>query len=171
MSKFIIFIQGKSCTGKSSLQKELGKSYPDSYLVSYDALKWGFAGFNRDTHFEAARQLTQVVYNALCDMGISMLVIAPRSEKIAHEYREKAEEHGYIFIPIHLTAPDDVLIERFRARLKEHTENKRGRMSLTNEDQFRQLIAEPHAVMDDSFAFDTSKISTEQIAQEIMEKL
>ncbi len=56
---YLLIITGHSCSGKSTLIKELQKNLTGSYHIGYDKIKWWIAGYDRDRDVELVKNLLE----------------------------------------------------------------------------------------------------------------
>ncbi len=167
MQKFIVQIIGPSCSGKSTLVSELGKVFPGVYNVAYDKLKWQLAGYHRDQHRELVRQLELGVFEVTCKMGLPILLEALiRDQAEFDEYKTLADKFGYQIISVALTAPQEILLTRFRERIVS-AKATGGRVSVTDEALYLSNLQRPVFMLVGTPVFDTSVMSTEEIVDEV----
>lgn len=170
--KFLVHITGPGCSGKSSLAKEISDRLPGIYYLGYDKLKWQLSGYDREEDRELIHTLERGLLDALLKTGTSVV-----TELYLHdeaEYKEVAQalsENGYFFVAVALNAPEDVLLSRFRQRVKDAAE-KGTPESLTDESAFLDITRtrKPY-VVPNTPVFDTSVTAVEHIAAEIAKTL
>ncbi len=166
--KTIISFSGPSCSGKSTVEEELARRMRGAYTVSYDKLKWQVAGYDRDQDRELVKELLFGFFGVVCEKGLTIfLQTFMRSKEEFDAYASVAAANGYRIISVQFTAPEDVLIERFRERLA-RVKASNGRMAITNEELYRKNLAMERYVPEGTPLFDTSTRSAEEIADEIM---
>jgi len=169
-SKFIIHFVGYSCTGKSTLEKNLKEKLPGYYTVAYDKLKWQLAGYNRDKDAKLIKEITEGLFGVVCKIGNSILLLAMISTEDEYiSYKKVAEEFGYKFISIQLTAPTEVLLARFRERVETAKRMNSTTITVTDESIFLDSLSKPFFVPKEITSFDTSIMKTEDIANKVID--
>jgi predicted kinase len=165
--KTVLLIAGPSCSGKSALEAELCRRAPGTYVVAYDKLKWQLAGYDRDRDRETVKELLFGFFEVVCRRGLPVILqTIMRSEDEYRRYADVAREHGYRMAAVRLSAPEDVLVARFRDRVLDAARNG-SNISVTDEGTYRKNLATPFFVPDDAPAFDTSVASVSAIADEL----
>ena len=166
--QFIVHISGPGCSGKSSLAAELGERFPGTYLVAYDKLKWQLSGYKRITDGDLVRSIELELFEIICKKKISMFTIfnrhtAPELEKC--DALAKESDYSPVLY-VQLEAPEDVLISRFRERVKSAKEMG-TKVSLTDESLFREKLTHDHYSWPGKLVFDTSVTDVKEIADRI----
>jgi len=171
MNKVIVFVFGPGCAGKSSALKGLAERNEGSYLISYDKLKWGVAGYHRDIHKELVRQLTFGLLEKACEQELLIWLDMFRLNEVEYgKLVELARKYDYRLLPVYMVASDDVLIERFRERVAQ-VEASGGHLSVGNESLFKELIHKDTFFPDDVLELDSGVLSEGEIVERIMEDL
>ncbi len=137
---YFLSINGASCSGKSTIIKEIVKSENNLFHLSYDALKWSFSKYNSKTHYNLVAELllnlakfiVNKKYNIICD---SSLYKKDRNKLIS-----LAKKHGYKIIEINLEADFSVLKERFKERVASALANPGSRISNISDKRFKELF-------------------------------
>ena len=169
--KFVIYLSAPSCSGKSALTSVLSDRLPGLYLVASDKLKWQLAGYNRDKHGLLIKKMTSRFFEIVCQMGVPILLDAwINNKQVYSNYLKTAKKYGYEFIPIKLTAPKRVLLQRFRERV---IRAKRGgiKISTTDEKTFIKNLSRKSFFPAGTPIFDTSKTTIDSIAAKILKIL
>ncbi len=171
MKKFVIQLIGPSCSGKSTVEKMLKEKLPGVYVIAYDTQKRQLAGYNRTKDSGLIRQIIKGLYQAVCKIGNSIVLIAMISSEDEYKtYKETAIDNGYEFISIELKASADILFSRFKERLElAKTQNIMHILSVKDEETFIENLSKPLFVPEDSIVFDTSKVEPEYIVDKILE--
>lgn len=171
MKKFAVHIAGQSCTGKTTLSNALGERFPGLYILSFDKLKWQLAGYNRDQHSNLIKRIELGLFEVICKQEIPLTLNYFCED--AREYetcRHIAEQNGYAFMSVELTAPKDVLLARFRERA-ERAKAIGSKVTITDEKMFLSILKEKPYLPPNTPVFDTSKISTSDIVDKISKLL
>lgn len=170
--KTVIHLIGHSCSGKSSLEKVLKEKLPGWYVVSYDKQKWQLAGYDRTKDSKLIKQITVGLLEVICKIGNSILSLALLSSEDEYvTYKNIAVGYGYNFVSIELTAPRDVLLARFRERVESATLMKSTTISVTDENIFLENLSKPFFIPQNIISFDTSVLSTDEIAEKVLKQL
>lgn len=144
------------------------EKFPGMYNVSSDKLKWQIAGYHRDKHRGLARELALELFEAVCKKSLPIVLEVLFEDEAAYLSSKKtAEKYGYKFISIKLTAPDEVLLQRFRERV-ESAKAANSKISITDENMFIQNLSRKYFIPTDSMEFDTSKMDAETITEKIV---
>lgn len=163
MKKFAIHIAGPSCSGKTTFSNALGERFPDLYIISFDKLKWQLAGYHRDKHSALIKDIELGVFEVICKKEIPLTLDFFCAH--AREYaacQSIAKTYGYAFLSIQLTAPTEVLLERFRKRAQKAKEIG-SKVTITDEKMFFELLDKKAYVPPGTPVFDTSVTSTAEI--------
>ena len=166
--KFIISFVGSPCAGKSTAAKLLSDKLSDIYFVSYDKQKWFLSGFDRHKHYGLVKEITFGLFEMLCQKGVPIQLEYFRTEEEYQKCVEVSKKYGYTLICIELTAPRDVLIERFRERVSE-AKRTGEKLSFTSEDIFIENIDSGYYCPENIISFDTTKVSAEEIVEKTLE--
>ena len=168
---FIVHISGPGCSGKSSLAEAIGGLFQGTYYVAYDKLKWQLSGYNRDND----RPIIHAIQKRLLEITLQ-LELPVTTEMFLHDENEYNElqamsaRYGYRTLYVALTAPREVLLERFRARVASAKE-KGTKISLTNENLFIENLSRKSFVPSNTPVLDTSVSDVRAIAEKIAEEL
>ncbi len=165
--KFIISFVGAPCAGKSTAAKLLAEKLPDIYFVSYDKQKWFLSGYDRHKHYKLVKELTFGLFELVCQSGTPIQLEYFRTEEEYQKCLAVAEKYGYVLVCVELTAPRDVLIERFRERVIE-SEKTGQKISIRTEDLFIENLDAGYYCPKDIPSFDTTKTTTEDIVAETL---
>jgi predicted kinase len=169
---FFILITGHSCTGKSTLRKELQKYLPGTYHIGYDSIKWNLSGYSREKDVETVRNILYGFLWVLFEKKISCISDMFFSDRERYEkVREIAIKNGYIIIPVELRCSEDIRIKRFGERVNRAKMEWSERISVTDEGVFRENMRKPFYFPEDSLVFDTSQVWVEEITERILWEL
>lgn len=169
--KFVIHLIGPSCSGKSYLSEALGEQLPDLYIVAFDRLKRQLSGYHRDKHSSLIKEIEFDFFQVIAGKGLPMTFdYFCENEREYLEVRKTAEQKGYKFIPIELTAPREVLLERFHQRL-EKTKREGTKISVDNEPLFLKNLEIKSFVPAGTPLFDTATMPVDQITAAVINLL
>ncbi|MFA6194332.1 MAG: AAA family ATPase [Patescibacteria group bacterium] len=170
--KLIIF-NGSSCSGKSTIIKNIMKQKDHFYHLSYDLLRWSFSNYRSETHYEDVRKVVLAVAEAVFKMKYDVV-----SEILYAEQRQKlidlAVKHSYEILEINLEADFEVLAERFDERVAKAlaTPVAERRISNLSKERFKELFDIFHREKNSSaVTFRTDRQSIEEISENIMKLL
>jgi predicted kinase len=136
---FFLSINGPSCSGKSTIIKEMMKTQNNLFHLPYDSLKWLFSKYNSKTHYQKVQEFVSSVavfalekkYNIISD---SSLYREDRNKLI-----KLAKKYNYKIIEINLSADFSVLEKRFDERVSGALVNPSLRISNTSKERFKEL--------------------------------
>lgn len=165
--KFIISFLGAPCAGKSTTAKLFSEKLSDIYFVSYDTQKWLLSGFDRHKHYALVKEITFGLFETLCKKGIPIQLEYFRTKEEYEKCVEVSKMYGYTLLCIELTAPREVLIERFRERVA-HAKITGAKISITTEDQYIENLEAGYYVPPNTISFDTTKVSAEEIVEKAL---
>lgn len=169
---YLIVITWHSCTGKSTLRKELQKYLTGYYHIGFDSIKWNLTGYHRDRDIDTVRDILDGFMWVLFEKNIPCLTDSFfRDESQYIRLHKKAITHGYTIIPIELRCPEEIRIARFRDRVIKAKAEWSTRISVTDEDIFRENMKKPFYFPEKSMVFDTSIMSTEAISEKIISSI
>lgn len=169
--KFVIHLAGRSCSGKSTVAELISTRLPGIFTVDYDHIKWQLSGYDRDEHRGDIEAIGAKMYEAACERGLPVLLKLFSHNQATYDLlRQIAALHGYKFIPIFLTAPDEVLLTRFRKRVAE-AKTSGARISNTDENLFKSWLTIPYFQSSEAQVFDTTKMDVKSIAEKIIKML
>ncbi len=166
--KFII-LNGGSCSGKSTIAKNILKQRDRLFYLSYDAVKWSFSKYSPDEHFDDVHAVMLSMAQVLCEMKYDIIT----DSGLWIEWREKLlgvpRSHGYDIIEINLDAEYETLAKRFDERVEKALASPEKRISNISKDRFKELYdifqkeKNPSAI-----TFRTDAQSIEEISESIM---
>jgi predicted ABC-type ATPase len=168
LNLFVVHLAGPSTSGKSSVFRALAEKLErDIYTVSYDKLKWGLNTYHRNKHKALIKELVIDFFEVTCHKHLPIFLDAFIENELEYQnYKRIAEENGYVFISVELTAPLGVLLTRFRERV-ENAKLTGGKISITDENIFLSETSKRPFVHENTPVFDTSVESLETITETI----
>ncbi len=170
----LLILNGSSCSGKSTIVKNIMQQEEHLFHLSYDSLKWLFSKYSHEEQFKNVREVLIAVavaifkqqYNVICD---SALYKEQRNKLI-----DLAKGKGYDVIEINLEADYNVLSKRFDERVEQALETPVHERKISNlsKDRFNQLHNIFHSEKNSqAITFKTDIQSIEEISQEIIKLL
>ncbi len=151
ISKCLLVLNGPPTAGKTSVAQELFQSDERIFLASRDLLKRMISHYRNDDlqtvalsyhlTLDLAEDALARNYSVVVDQGFFS---QNGGEKLGRELLERASSiaktHQVKFFLVNIEAPDDILLERFRSRVRKANEEKTP-ISLTDEDEFKKRIS------------------------------
>ncbi len=167
-TKTVISLQGRSCTGKSTVGDIIKQKYLGIYTVDYDKVKRQLSGYSHKTDAADMREMTLGFFEVACRTGKPLLLIATpfHNEAQYMQYKKIADAFGYEFFNFDFTASRDILIQRYRDRLE--SVNKEGKISIKTEEEYLKTLEEHFFIPRDSIQFDTTNDGAEAVAEQIV---
>lgn len=173
--RIVILVQGRTCSGKSTLigvlSKALAGNVKNLYILPYDLIKTGIMGYHRDKHAPLVKQLAVDISEVMFSKQLSVLVDMNFGSKYEYErYIRTARRYRYEVMPINLVAPRNVLLERFRRRIRAFRKEGRN-ISGMDERLYLKALTKKGYLAKNSYSFDTSEKSVDEISREVIEIL
>ena len=168
MKKFVIHLSGPGCSGKSTVERALGEKFPGLYSIAYDKLKWQLGGYKGGgKHDHLINEIELGLFEVICKKGmLASLDLFLETESDYHSCEKIAHQYGYTVIPILLSAPKEVLLARFRERVK-NAALTGSRIAVTDEAVFVSNLSWKTFVPKGAQVFDTSVMSAPEIVEKI----
>jgi len=136
---FFLIINGPSCSGKSTIIKEIMKTEKNLFHLSYDALKWSFSQYSSKAHYQEVAEL--ITHTAKFAFKKEHNVISDSSlyKKDRDKLITLAKEHKYRVIEINLEAELSILEKRFAERASSALATPGSRISNTSKERYKEL--------------------------------
>jgi RNase adaptor protein for sRNA GlmZ degradation len=169
MTKNIILIIWPSCVWKSSVADTIFNLCDGIFHIKSDLLKKLISWYNPDRDKEFVSSITFDLCEQVMKSGLS-IVIEPHQTSW---YIELAQQYGYNLAFVYLEAPYEVLVERFNHRVElYHASGSKWYMNV-NIDKFRSLYDQYVNLLkeESGMVFDTSKMSSNQVADKVIQQL
>ncbi len=157
----LIIINGSSCSGKSSIIKNIMEQKDQLFYLSYDALKWSFSHYTSKRHYRAVEKVMLAVSEAIFPMKYDIITDSALYKVSREELIARARQEGYEIVEINLIADFKILLQRFNKRVASALADPHSRISNTSQKRFVELFEifdqekNPQAL---SFHTDTSSI-------------
>jgi len=136
--KLIIF-NGASCSGKSTIIKNILKQKEHYFHLSYDSLKWQFSQYASGKYYEDIHKVRISILRAVCELKYD--VITEAVHKISRQkHIDIATEYGYEILEINLEADYEILSKRFDERVASASANPKSRMANFSKEKFQQTF-------------------------------
>jgi predicted kinase len=162
----LIMLNGASCSGKSTVIRNIMEKKDDLFYLHQDSIKWYFSKYTNKEHKEDVRKIVFSVAETIFNMNYDVICDSGLYKESREKLINLAKEKGYEVIEVNLEAEKDVLLERFNIRV-ENKENRR--MSNTSVDRFKELLdiynreKNPSAI-----TFRTDNESIDEITKKLM---
>ncbi|MGV8086344.1 MAG: AAA family ATPase [Candidatus Woesearchaeota archaeon] len=168
----IILLNGSSCSGKSTIVKNIMKEKDNYFQLSYDSLKWLFSRYNPEKKYgdvqkmliSIAKTVFKMKYNVICDSCLIKI------------YRQKlitiAKKYNYKIIEINLEADYDVLSKRFDERVKSALADPKSRICNVSKTRFKELNEMFHKEKNSkALTFRTDLQTVDEVSEKILKLL
>jgi|SRR3989338_702114 len=167
----LVVLNGASCSGKSTIIKNIIKEKEGYFHLSYDSLKWQFSKYASGKYFKDVNIIMLSILDAVCKLKHNVIC-----ESYHKESREKlivlATEYGYEVVEINLEADWEVLSKRFEERVAEASLNPEIKVANRTIERFKELFdiyekeKNPSAII-----FRTDTQSIEEVSNSILKLL
>jgi thymidylate kinase len=169
--KKIVFFTGASCTGKSTAIKRIQKAIPESYLVSYDKLKWLQANYHRDLHKAQMKRITfGMLEVASNESPLIILDLFRPSEKEFQQIEQIAQKTHRQLITFHFMASEETILERFKERIAS-AEKAGSKVSVKDPGVFKENLNKKHYLPKEHVTINSDELSIEEMTTEILKHI
>ena len=167
--KIIINIFGPSTAGKSTVTEMLQQRIERLYTVDFDVVKRQLAGYYWKRDSEVANRLTYDVLRSVSATELPVLALLPPAMNEAEYSRVVgvASQTGRQLINIEITAPKDVLMHRYRERMRTLRESG-STWKIKTLDEFEEKLKQLYYSPVNARTFDSSILSQQEITEEII---
>lgn len=164
----LIILGGPMGSGKTTVAKQLHQQIPQTALLGIDRIKWTLSGFTRTKEENAltgrvvlamAEEYLKHDKNVILDQGFM-------NEEYLKPYQELAKKYDAKTHIYQLEAPQEELLRRLNNREKPPQAQKK-----LSEEKTLKNIQTYHEHKRDVKTYDTSKMSPEEITQDIREEI
>lgn len=165
--RYLINLFGPSCGGKSTTGEMLQNQIHGLYSVDFDIIKKQLSGYYWKNDRVTAINLTIGTLKVATDLDLPVLLFMPppRSKESYEEWMTSATAKGYQIINVELRAPDNILIERYKARMADWN----AKHTPKTVEEYIETLSEEYYRPEDTALFDSSVQTTEQIVTAIRE--
>lgn len=136
----LVILNGSSCSGKSTILKNVMKQKDNFFQLSYDSIKWLFSDYQSNRHYDDVVKVLLAVTNTVLDMKYNIIT----DSVLYDSYRQKlvflAREAGYEVLEINLEADFEILSTRFDERVICALATPDKRISNLSKDRFKELF-------------------------------
>lgn len=165
----VINLFGPSAAGKSTTAHLLQHCTDNMQTVDFDMIKRQIPNYDWLLHAQAGRDMTLNRLDTLLQSKENLILLLMPSPRDKQEYAQTQsiiEAHEYTLINVEITAPREVLIERYEHRLANIDPEKKNWKFKTLE-EFTAKLKEPYYRPPDTHVFDSSKNDPSEIANNI----
>ena len=166
-----IILNGSSCSGKSTIVKNILEKSDRLFYLSFDRIKWLFSKYSSVDHGDDVGEVLLSVANKICEMKYGVICDSGLHKSWRDKLINIVTLHNYKIIEINLEADYEVLAQRFDERVAKAlaTPEKDRRISNISVERFKELYdifqkeKNPSAI-----TFRTDTQSDEEIAENII---
>ncbi len=169
MKQFILVLNGPMCAGKSTVTN-LILEQDGIFRASYDLIKRSISNYSADNkaHREMAKKISFSTMQAALQSGLA-IIIDGGFEDYREKYKELANDFGCKYVSVNIEAPVDILEKRFIERVESAKNTGRILSVVTLEGFYSRYDWYINKNKDlDAVTFNSSVLSPEEIAKEIM---
>lgn len=134
----IIILNGASCSGKSTIIKEIMKK-KNLFHLSYDSLKWSFADYKPEKHRKKVKKIFLAVANCVLKMKYNIVSDSNMNKNERVRLIRLAQKMKYEIIEINLETDLKELLKRFNKRVTEHSKNPDRKLSNKSKKRFVEI--------------------------------
>ena len=169
MSKFILVLNGSSCSGKTTIAKLLLDKIPDSFRVSGDRIKWLISNYSK-IYRQSVYKLSLALAEAALVEGFSLITDGSGYfyEGNEDKYKNLALKYQARLIAVNIEAPFETILERFNKRVLS-AKIEGNKISNTDPKRLKEIYDTYLENKDEQAPiFDSSLLSAEEICAEIL---
>jgi predicted kinase len=164
----LLLLNGSSCSGKSTIIRNIMKQKDHLFCLSYDKVKWSFANYNSAEHYQAVHKILLATANVVFKEGYDVICSALYASA-RQEFIDLAQAAGYEIMEINLAASFEVLCQRFAERVESAAKSPNSTISNTSLDRFKELFDIFNQEKNpDALTFNTETQSAEEITAAIL---
>ncbi|HEX4662014.1 MAG TPA: AAA family ATPase [Candidatus Saccharimonadales bacterium] len=168
----IINLFGPSAAGKSTTAHLLQEKIDNLQIVDFDVIKRQIPGYDWQVHSQKGRDMTLEVLKSESQQRLPILLLMP-SARNGEEYeriQSIADTNEYQLLNIEITAPEEILIQRYKDRMQNIDPSKKG-WKFKTVDEFKAKLKEVYYKPNNTVTLDTSQLAPEEIADNIFKLL
>ncbi len=136
----LLILNGSSCSGKSTIIKNIMKQKKGIFYLSYDRLKWFFSDYKAEQYYRDIQKIILAIatsvfkmkYQVVCDWALYQ---SSRKKLIA-----LAQRYNYEILEINLLADFNILAQRFDERVAQSLLSSERRISNVSRIRFKELV-------------------------------
>lgn len=167
---FVIYLFGPSAAGKSTTADILKSSINNLDVIDFDIIKRQIPHYDWEQHAYEGRTLTidKLKLDGMTEDKILLLMPSSKNKDEYELIQSIAQAQNKRLINVRITAPNEILIERYKERLS-HIDPSKKDWKFKTLDEFITKIQEPYFVPDNATTFDSSTTTAKDIARRIIE--
>ena len=172
IDKIIINIFGPSTAGKSTVSDLLRKEIDRLYVVDFDVVKHQLTNYHWQRDRAVMTDLSWRLLEQATSTGLAILGLLPPPQSIDDNDKMKqiADAAGYTLLSVEITAPESVLVARYKERLQKLEElGKVGHLKTL--DEFVAILRKGYVRPDGTLSFDSSALVPEEILGRLKQNL
>jgi RNase adaptor protein for sRNA GlmZ degradation len=169
--KIVLCFSSYSCTGKTETVNLINEQYRGFYTVAFDKQKWLLSGYERTRDNALIKEIVLDLFEDVCKRNLPIILMSPMTtEETYLRHKKIAEDNGYEMYFISLTAPRDVLIQRFRERVESAKLKESKTIAQTDEGIFLETLDRGFYTSPDTLVIDTSTNTPEEVVAQLLKR-
>ncbi len=165
----LIILNGASCSGKSTIIKNIKKQQKELFHLSYDSLKWSFSDYKSNKYQKDVQKIILAVAECVFKMKYNVIFDSALYKTQRKKLINSAKNSNYEIIEINLEASFKILSSRFNERINSTMKNSDRKIANVSKKRFKELFdtfnkeKSPRAI-----TFQTDEQSAEEISRNII---
>jgi len=169
--KFIL-LNGSSCSGKSTITKNIMKEKDDFFQLSYDSIKWLFSDYTHVTHGKDVQRLLYAIAESVFKMNFNVVCDSVVDRKLRRKLVVLAKRHGYSVLEINLEADYRILSRRFDERVARALSDPESKIANTSKERFKRIHDAYHKDKNPrAVTFRTDTQTVEELSKKILKMI
>ena len=171
--KLIIF-NGSSCSGKSSVIKNIMTEKDNYFHLNHDSIKWLFSKYESNRYYKDVHKVLLAIAVAVFEMKYNVLLDCSFYKSSRQEFIDLGKKYDYEILEINLEADYEVLLKRFNERVERalSVPVKDRRIANTSADRFKELFDIYNSEKNSSaITFKTDTETIEEVTGRVMKLL
>jgi len=138
----LIILNGSSCSGKSTIIKNIMAEKSHCFHINRDSIKWSFSKYQYDKDHENVQKILLAIADTVFKIGYNTILDFAIYKKYRQEFIDLAKEYNYELLEINLEADYEILLKRFNERIKSVSlvQKKDRIISNTSVDRFKEIF-------------------------------
>jgi len=168
----LVILNGSSCSGKSTIIKNMINEKERYFHLSYDFLKHSFSKYKSAEHYQEVQKVVMAVAETVLKMKYNIITDSVLYKASRTKLVKLAKKAGYEILEINLEADYKILAARFDQRVEAHLNGSGMRITNLSKKRFKELYEifqqekNPKAI---SFRTDTQSI--EEVSKQVLKLL
>ncbi len=114
----LIILNGSSCSGKSTITKNIMMKKSHYFHINRDSIKWLFSKYKYERDHENVQKILLTIADTVFKMGYNTILDFAIYKKYRQEIIDLAKKYKYELLEINLEADYEILLKRFNERIK-----------------------------------------------------